>query len=225
MLTYIGVVIMAKMFFSMVGVIPEVHKILGSDVVGTIAAIPQQGLLNMLHPVAVIGFVSLLIMAIHPLFKIGRDQFLYFIVTLLTCIFTNLLVGVFVGIIFKFLYEFLIIGAPAPTLFKADVTVSQGKDEDEGEGSNYQIKVRQGAIFTNYLSLQRQLDKLPKGKKLVIDFSEAKVVDHTTQNALQEYIRLYGETGGLVKLVGLDQLKPYSAHPWRGQTENGRLLV
>ncbi|MGR6035250.1 MAG: hypothetical protein ACU4EQ_11065 [Candidatus Nitrosoglobus sp.] len=166
------------------------------------------------------------------IFKIGRDQFLYFIVTLLTCIFTNLLVGVFISIIFKFFYKFLIIGAPAPTLFKADVTVSQGKDEDEGEGSNYQIKVKQGAIFTNYLSLQRQLDKLPKGKKLVIDFSEAKVVEHTTQNALQEYIRLYGETGGLVKLVGLDQLKPYSAHPqstrrrpWRGQTENGRLLV
>lgn len=81
------------------------------------------------------------------IFKIGRDQFLYFIVTLLACIFTNLLVGVFVGIIFKFLYEFLIIGAPASTLFKADVTVSQGKNEgEENEGSDYQIKVKQGAI-------------------------------------------------------------------------------
>ncbi|ADJ28407.1 SulP family inorganic anion transporter [Nitrosococcus watsonii] len=411
MLTYIGVVIMAKMFFPMVGVIPEVHPILGSNVVGTIAAIPQ-GFTDMLPPVAIIGFVSLLIMALHPLikikwvqlipspvwvlifaipagalfdletlqqqlnrpegkelllalpsnpldaiawigpitpdfgkiltwafwyaaltialitaiesglsakavdqldpyhrhsdigkdiravgigsavsgilgglpmiaeivrskanvlmgartgwanffhgtfilifvfalspvmqmipvaslsammvfvgyklaapsefagiFKIGRDQFLYFILTLLVCIFTNLLVGVFAGIIFKFIYQAVVMRAPTSTLFKADLTIDHRDESVEGEGEGegeYQIKVKKGATFTNFLSFKRRLNQLPKGKKIIVDFSDAKVVDFTTQTALQHHAKLYQETGGSIEVVGLEKLKAYSKHP------------
>lgn len=402
MLAYIGVVIFAKMIFKMLGAIPEVEKILGSDVLGTIAAIPQ-GFTDMLPSVAVVGGISLLIMALHPLikikfiqlipaplwvllfaipagaalnlgtlqeqlnlgegnellltlpgnpldavawvggfspdfgkimtgafwyavisiglvtaiesalstkavdqidpykrhsdiskdlrgvgaggavsgllgglpmiaeivrskanvlmgartgwsnffhgacilififalapvmqmipisalaammvfvgyklaspaefihtYKIGRDQLLYFLVTLITCIFTNLLVGVFVGVIFKFFYEWFVIGAPASTLFAPSLSV------DKTSESEYRVQVKKGAMFTNYLSFKRQLDKLPKGKKIVVDFSEAKVVDFTTQSALHHYGKLYKETGGSVELVGLNQLKAYSDHP------------
>jgi MFS superfamily sulfate permease-like transporter len=403
MLTYIGVVIMAKMFFPMVGVVPEVHKILGSNVVGTIAAIPQQGFPNMLPSVAAIGLISLLIMAIHPYiknkwvqlipsplwvmifaipagailglgslqetlhrgpgdelllalpanpldavawisgftpdfgkiltwafwysaitialitaiesglsakavdqldvyqrhsniskdirgvgigsavsgmlgglpmiaeivrskanvlmgartgwanfihgsfilifvfalspiitmtpvsalaammvfvgyklaspsefihaYKIGWDQMLYFLVTLITCVFTNLLIGVFVGMIFTFFFQWLVMGAPASTLFKSDLTVDKIGDDE------YQVQAKKGIVFTNYLSLKRQLDKLPKGKKIVIDFSKAKLVDFTAQSALKDYGRLYGEAGGTLEITGFDQLKSTSKDP------------
>lgn len=146
------------------------------------------------------------------IYKIGRDQLLYFLVTLLACIFTNLLVGIFVGVIFKFFYQWLIIGAPASTFFKPNLTID--KEEQEGGEELYRIKVKGGAMFTNYLSFKRQLNKLPKGKKIIVDFSEAKMVDFTTQSALVHYGKIYSsETGGSVELAGLDKLKPYSSHP------------
>lgn len=135
-------------------------------------------------------------------YEIGKDQLFYFLVTLATCIFTNLLVGVFVGVIVKFLFE-LLIGAPLSGILKADLAV------DNVNGNPCRVQVRKAAIFTNYLSLKGQLDKLPRGKKLVLDFSDARVVDYTTQAALRDYIKTYGESGGTIEVTGLERLKAF----------------
>ncbi len=140
--------------------------------------------------------------------QIGKEQFAIFLVTIITTLVVDLLVGIAVGILVKFIIH-LFMGLSLKSAFKPILNINQ-LDEH-----TLQINVGQSAVFTNYISLKKQLDQLPRGKKIIMDFTETKLIGNTVLENIENYARDYkneDSTGSLV-LTGLENHKKVSNHP------------
>jgi MFS superfamily sulfate permease-like transporter len=138
-------------------------------------------------------------------YKIGAEQLVIFLVTIVVTVGEDLLLGVAAGILVKFIFH-IANGAPIKSLFKASYSIAE-------HGDVYEIKAKDSAIFSNLLGYQKMWKALKPGKKIIFDFSEAKLVDHTFQEALHHFEEDYHNTGGTIKITGLTGHKPLSEHP------------
>jgi len=140
-------------------------------------------------------------------YEIGKEQLFIFIITIVATLSTDLLIGVGVGIFAKFGLH-LLRGVPVGSMFKAHVTV-----EDDGAG-NVIVRVKDSAIFSNFISLKQQLDNVGGGKRLSVDLREVRLVDHTVMERLHDYSDEYGRTNlEHCCIVGLDDHAVASRHP------------
>lgn len=139
-------------------------------------------------------------------YKIGREQLLIFAVTIVVTLSTDLLVGIGVGILTKFIMHF-INGLPLKYIFKPMFTVTENDEVDE-----FTVDVFHSAVFSNYIKLKKSLDALPRGKKIILDFSNSYLVDHTVMENLHQYAHDYEHEGGQFEIQGLDHLKAFSQH-------------
>jgi MFS superfamily sulfate permease-like transporter len=139
-------------------------------------------------------------------YKTGKEQLLIFVVTIVFTLSTDLLVGIGVGILVKFLVH-LFNGLPLKYIFKPMFTVNASSDENE-----FTVDVFHSAVFSNYIKLKKSLDSLPRGKKIILDFSNANLVDHTVLENVHHYSRDYKNGGGSFEIKGLEKLKSLSAH-------------
>jgi MFS superfamily sulfate permease-like transporter len=138
-------------------------------------------------------------------YKIGAEQLIIFLVTIIVTVAEDLLLGVAAGILVKFIFH-IINGAPVGSLFKATYDVQES-------GENITVNVKQSAVFSNLLGFQKMWGALKPGKKITFNFSEAKLVDHTFQEALHHFEEDYHGTGGDVSITGLEKHKGLSPHP------------
>ena len=138
-------------------------------------------------------------------YKVGPEQLVIFLVTIIVTVSEDLLMGVGAGILVKFIFH-IVNGAPLGSLFKARYEVTE-------TGDKFEVKIKGSAIFSNYLGYKKLFNSIKPGKKLILDFSGAKLVDHTFMEALHLFEEEYHHNGGAVQLVGLDQFKKYSDHP------------
>lgn len=139
--------------------------------------------------------------------QIGSEQLAIFTTTLIITLATDLIIGVFSGILLKMIIH-LFRGASLRTLFKPTVSVHY-----ESLADRFLVSVHNVAIFSNYLSLKKQLDDIPKGKDVVVDFDNATLVDHTVMEHLHTYKDLYEREGGTFELKEMGHLIPRSQHP------------
>ena len=134
-------------------------------------------------------------------YRIGSEQLLIFVTTFVVTLATDLLIGVATGVVLKVLVH-LKNGAPLRSLFSADI-------EEEIEGETMVLRVKGSAIFTNYLGLRARLDRArDNGQKVIIDFSNARLIDHTVREKIEH---LVGE-GRPIVLEGLDAHEKLSSH-------------
>jgi MFS superfamily sulfate permease-like transporter len=139
-------------------------------------------------------------------YKAGKEQLLIFVATIIFTLATDLLIGIAAGILVKLIIH-LINGVPLKSIFKPFLTIVTEDDE------NYLIDVQHSAIFSNYIGLKKQLDALPRGKKITVDFTKASLVDHTVMEHIHEMEEKYNHEGGTFKIIGLNNHKPLSEHP------------
>jgi MFS superfamily sulfate permease-like transporter len=138
-------------------------------------------------------------------YKVGKEQLLIFLVTIFVTVAEDLLLGVAAGIATKFVIH-IINGAPIGSLFSAKYDLEEGND-------GYTIRVKGSAIFSNFLGYKKLWAKLTPGKKIIIDFSAAKLVDHSFMEQLHHFEEDYHQTGGNVIVSGLEQFNKLSEHP------------
>jgi MFS superfamily sulfate permease-like transporter len=138
-------------------------------------------------------------------YKIGAEQLVVFVTTIIVTVATDLLIGVGAGIVMKFLFH-IINGAPIRSLFKARFVLHEYNDF-------YKIKVMDAAIFSNLIGYKKLFHGLKACKKVTINFSEARIVDHSFLEALHHFEEEYTHTGGDVKVQGFDNFKSSSNHP------------
>jgi len=144
--------------------------------------------------------------------KIGREQVIIFLATLLTTLFTNLMTGISVGIIATFVIHVFInrsfslflshLGKPNILMFK------------EPDGGNYYISVKYFCNFLNFYKLKNKLDVIPENEDVVLDFSMCSFVDHTTLEGVENYVQTFSKKGGSMELIGLDKHETDSKHPF-----------
>ena len=149
-------------------------------------------------------------------YHIGPEQLLIFVVTMLVTLMTDLLVGVGAGLALKMLLH-IWSGAPMARFFS--VVVDEARD-----GDTVRLVVQDAAIFTNYLGLKRRLLALPDDvRRVVIDFDQAWVVDHTVLAKLETLSGTWSDR--TLELVGLDGHRAASTHPLASRRKARRVGV
>ncbi len=138
--------------------------------------------------------------------RIGKEQFIIFISTIIVTLSTDLLIGIAFGIIVKLIIH-TVNGVPLKVLFKPFLTVQQNDKHDV-----FTIDVEHSAIFSNYIGFQKQLQQIPKGKTIIIDFDKASLVDGTVLESLHSFEVEYKRGGGTLIIQGLDSHEATSTH-------------
>ncbi len=138
-------------------------------------------------------------------YKIGAEQLVIFVITIIVTISTDLLIGVGSGILAKFIFHILN-GAPLRSLFKARYEFSETGDE-------YHVAVKDSAIFSNLIGFKKMFDRIKPEKKVTISFADARIVDHTFMEELHRFEEEYHHSGGSISVSGFDHFQFMSSHP------------
>lgn len=138
-------------------------------------------------------------------YKIGAEQLVIFVITIIVTVSTDLLIGVGSGILAKFIFHILN-GAPLRSLFKPRYEFSENGDE-------YSIAVKDSAIFSNLIGFKNLFKSLKPSKKVIINFAEARIVDHSFMEQLHHFEEEYQHGGGTVSVLGFEHFQVMSSHP------------
>ena len=104
----------------------------------------------------------------------GRDQFIPFFVTVLAILFSDLLMGVFVGILVSIFFVL-------KTNFRSAILLVS----DE---TNYILKLTKDVSFLNKSSLRKALEEIPMNASLIIDGSNAQFIDQDIIATLEDFV-------------------------------------
>lgn len=147
----------------------------------------------------------------HPnefrnVYRIGKEQLLIFVVTLVVVLATDLLIGVAAGIVLKMILH-ISNGVPMWSFFKAYIEV---EDVDE---TTSRIIARESAVFSNWIPFKRQIVEigLVQKRNIILDMSGATLVDASVMEKLDELKQDFDQEGLRLELRGLDELRPLSA--------------
>ncbi|GHA23543.1 membrane protein [Salinimicrobium marinum] len=148
----------------------------------SIIAIPT--LLNLI-PLAVLAAVLLLVgyklakpALFKTMFKLGKSQFLPFIITILGVVFTDLLMGIGMG---------LVVGIGVILINSYKNSHFLHKEGYEVNDGHYKITLAEEVSFLNKAAILRELDSFPKGAYVVIDVRQTKVLDYDILEILDEF--------------------------------------
>lgn len=140
-------------------------------------------------------------------FKIGREQLVIFVVTIVAVLATDLLIGIAIGIATKFVIH-AINGVPPRSFFKPYLDVERTTDD------TIEIRAKESAVFSNWIPFRRQIEQLGliQRNNIIVDLSETKLVDHSVMEKLHEMERLFHEEGLKFEVRGLDAHRGLSPH-------------
>lgn len=141
-------------------------------------------------------------------YKIGREQLVIFVSTLVAVLATDLLLGIGIGILVK-LSIHLLNGLPLRSIFKPYLEVTE-----QGE-NRVVISARGSAVFSNFIPFRRQIEQLglEGNNDVVVDFSQAELVDHSVMEKMHELEDEFLRAGKKLEVRGLEGHRQFSAHP------------
>lgn len=134
---------------------------------------------------------------------VGMDQLLLFMTTLVMTLATDLLIGVLSGCALK-VFLHLVRGASLKEMFIANISIQKGDRQ-------VNIKINGPAVFTNFLSFESEvLNHCRNNKPIVVDFSGATLIDHTTLLSITTMANEVGNSR--LTFYGLDKFARMSDH-------------
>jgi MFS superfamily sulfate permease-like transporter len=149
----------------------------------------------------------------HPreflhVYKIGREQLVVFVGTIIAVLATDLLIGIGIGIAIELLIQF-INGVPLVSLFRPQAEVRQIDER------TWLICPRDAAVFFNWISIRSRIERhgLAQNMNVIVDLSETRMVDHTVMAKLRELEREFATKGIALAVIGLDKHVSLSHHP------------
>jgi MFS superfamily sulfate permease-like transporter len=108
------------------------------------------------------------------MYRKGWSQFLPFIATVLAVVFTNLLLGVFIGILVAIFFIL-------KTNFHESVILVN-------EGSNFLLKLTKDVSFLNKATLRDVFIGIPKNSSITIDGGQSHFIDHDVRETITDFI-------------------------------------
>ena len=139
------------------------------------------------------------------MYKVGKEQFIVFVSTIIGVLATDLLVGIGIGILVKAIIH-IVNGAPIGSLFKPSIRL-----ENVG-GDTATVKVENSAVFSTWIALKNRIGG-QNANKIVVDLSNTKLVDHTVMANLDALSNEFGESDRELSVTGLDEHTQLSDHP------------
>jgi len=169
-----------------------------------------------LHRIPLAALASMLIFTgfrlTHPnefvhTYRIGREQLVIFLATLIGVLATDLLVGIFIGIGVKLAIH-LINGVPLTSLFRPYLDVSM-KDETTAI-----VYAHKSSVFSNWILFRQKLVQVGLNEKhnVILDMSDTKFIDHSVMEKLHELQVDFTNAHLRLEVVGLDDHDNLSDH-------------
>jgi MFS superfamily sulfate permease-like transporter len=148
----------------------------------------------------------------HPnefmnVYRIGREQLIIFVTTIIAVLATDLLIGIAIGIAVKMMIH-LINGVPISSMFKAYLDVEQ---QDE---QTTIIRAHKSAVFSNWIPFRRQIEEigLVQKQNIVLDLSNTHLVDHSVMDKLHEMEGEFLRQGLKFTIIGLESHQALASH-------------
>jgi MFS superfamily sulfate permease-like transporter len=141
-------------------------------------------------------------------FRIGAEQLVIFVATIVGVLATDLLVGVGIGVATKFIVHALN-GVPPREFFKPFLDVTTIDDK------TVQIDAHGSAVFSNWIPFRRQIEQLGlvQGNHVIVNLADTRLVDSNVMAKLRELQADFTRAGLRLDVVGLDDHRQSSAHP------------
>lgn len=136
----------------------------------------------------------------HPrefrhMFKIGPDQLLVFVITIVATLATDLLIGIGAGILVKLILHTLR-GVTIKDMFKLKYELKGTK-----------INVNGAIVFSNFLSLQKIINGFSEKENVTIDLTNCHFVDHSSIESLHQLEHDFKAAGGYLNLIGMSEFE------------------
>jgi len=185
---------------------------------------------NMFHGIFLLSFVSMLPWLIHriPLaalaamlvytgcrlahyrefvhmYRVGVEQLIVFMVTMIGVLATDLLIGVAIGFALELTLNWWH-GMSTRSMLRPAVAI------DEPDEFTTRIRVNNAAVFSNWLSLRQQVMSIDHDRTVMIDFSQSQLVDHNVMENLEHLQDDMFRTGRNLLVIGLRSHTRLSQH-------------
>lgn len=145
------------------------------------------------------------------IYRTGSDQLTIFLVTLITTLTTDLLIGILCGMAITLvlhIYRLKSVTKLFNILFRPNVV-----SYEEEEEHHYLVSVKGYINFLNYPRLKKALDVIPNDATINVDLSLAEFIDHTVLEHLAEYEENHIRRGGDFEIIGMDMHYSLTNHP------------
>jgi MFS superfamily sulfate permease-like transporter len=139
-------------------------------------------------------------------FRLGKEQLLIFLSTIIVTLFTDMLLGMLAGVVVSFLIN-LFCGVNFINLFRIKLRV-----EEDRINETWLFAAEKAAVFSNYYLLRKKLLEVPAGKTIIVDLSGTNLVDSLVMESLLEIRADYISAGGTCEIRGLEGHRLFSAH-------------
>ena len=132
----------------------------------------------------------------------GIEQLIFFVGTMVLTLYTDLLIGLFGGLILVTISHFLLAKVSIPRFFR--MIFDSGSNLIMKPNGSYDLKIRGIANFLCILKINKLTAQIPAGAKAIIDLSETRLVGTTVLEDLYDFQKTHQNTGGELQIRGLD---------------------
>ncbi len=129
----------------------------------------------------------------RSLYKKGWNQFIPFIVTLVAIMFTDLLIGIAIGMVVGLFYVL-------KSNYRESIIFRETPD-------GHEIKMLKDVSFLNKAILLKSLDRIPEGGKVTIDATQAGFVDMDIIESIANFIEVSQDRDIRVTVEGIEHLR------------------
>lgn len=131
--------------------------------------------------------------------KLGWEQFLPFIITIVAVLFTDLLKGVSIGLVLGF---FFILRDNS----KAGSYLRREDNSDGDAPDQLHLRLPEHVSFLNKASIVTTLEELPAGSRVILDGTRSDVIDHDVLEAIEAFRQAAPARGIDLELRGIRQV-------------------
>ncbi len=150
-----------------------------------ISAITIAGLMNMI-PLASLAAILLMVgyklakpMLFKQMYKLGWEQFIPFMATVVGILATDLLKGITIGILFGIFYTLR-------HSYRNSHYMKETKTTEDGQ-QIHQLVLAEEVSFFNKASLINELDEIPANSKVIIDCTKSKSIAYDVVELIRDY--------------------------------------
>jgi len=136
--------------------------------------------------------------------RLGLDQFLPFIITIVAILFTDLLMGITIGLVVGVFY-ILKANYKSPYFYNKE-------EEENGGREKIHIKLSENVTFLNKASVALTLEHLPKNSDVLIDGSHSTYIDYDVLESIENFKVVAAEKNINLTLRDIPPVKTMEMH-------------
>ncbi len=140
----------------------------------------------------------------------GVEQLIFFVGTLVITLYTDLMVGIFAGLLLALTAHFLLAKVSIRQFY--NMIFNSGSNVLISEGGSYDLKIKGIANFLGAIKMNNLLNQIPLGSNVHIDLSEARLVDYSILEKFDDFQDAQNNANGSVQIFGLENHTSSTQH-------------